>query len=49
MTINRNFGTKVYCKFPDDYYNEQKNRNRHFSYRYFAGKARIGAIDKCFI
>jgi len=32
-----------YRKFLLDYYNEQKMKNRHFSYRYFTGKAGINS------
>ena len=33
-----------YRKYLDDYYKDQKSSTAYFSYRYFAGKARIGSI-----
>ena len=40
----RIFDYTDYRNYLGDFYKDQKSRNPHFSYRYFAGKARISSI-----
>lgn len=40
----RIFDYTDYRNYLSDYYKDQKSRNPHFSYRYFAGKAQISSI-----
>ena len=40
----RIFDYTDYRNFLGDFYKDQKSNNPHFSYRYFAGKAKISSI-----